>query len=71
MRPPQYTMLAMRAMAEGAPVDEQREKRWPNRTMSSNPKVELQEHSDVSDEFEGYEHVDDALAQEEFDFGEE
>ncbi|KAF9821138.1 hypothetical protein IEO21_00746 [Rhodonia placenta] len=48
-----YTMAAMRSMASGDPVDEQREKRWPNRTTSTNPKVEFkawEEDSDFDDE---------------------
>ncbi|EMD40754.1 hypothetical protein CERSUDRAFT_111333 [Gelatoporia subvermispora B] len=47
-----YTLLAFREMASGDPVDVQREKRWPNRTSTHNPKVEFtrkEEGSDVSD----------------------
>ncbi|PCH41065.1 hypothetical protein WOLCODRAFT_137165 [Wolfiporia cocos MD-104 SS10] len=47
-----FTMLAMRSMASGDPVDVQREKRWPNRTTSLNPKVHFktwEEDSDMSD----------------------
>lgn len=45
-------MLALEAMASGPPVDEQKEKRWPNQTPANNVKVELkewQEDSDFSD----------------------
>ncbi|KAI0921070.1 hypothetical protein AcW2_006160 [Taiwanofungus camphoratus] len=47
-----YTLLAMKSMASGDPVDAQREKRWPNRTTSTNPKVEFkvwEEDSEASD----------------------
>ncbi|KAF8974470.1 hypothetical protein BDZ97DRAFT_25748 [Flammula alnicola] len=47
-----YTLLAMRSMADGDPVDIQREKRWPQQTPAG-VKVELkpwQEDSDYSDE---------------------
>ncbi|KZT12480.1 uncharacterized protein LAESUDRAFT_718741 [Laetiporus sulphureus 93-53] len=47
-----YTMAVLRSMASGDPLDVQREKRWPNRTTSSNPKVEFkawEEDSDMSD----------------------
>ena len=40
------------SMASGDPVDEQREKRWPNRTADGKPKVEFtefEEDSDLSD----------------------
>lgn len=42
----------MKSMASGDPVDAQREKRWPNRTTSTNPKVEFkvwEEDSEASD----------------------
>jgi len=48
----QFTILALKAMADGDPIDIQREKRWPNQT-SSGVAVELkpwQEDSDYSDE---------------------
>ena len=44
--------MALRNMAEGDPVDAQREKRWPNQTPAG-VKVELkpwEEDSDYSDE---------------------
>jgi len=47
----QYTLLSMKNMANGDPVDIQREKRWPNQTPAG-VKVELQpwqEDSDYSD----------------------
>ncbi|KAF9485268.1 hypothetical protein BDN70DRAFT_871278 [Pholiota conissans] len=47
-----YTLKALEAMAEGDPVDIQREKRWPQQTPAG-VKVELkpwQEDSDYSDE---------------------
>ncbi|TBU32800.1 hypothetical protein BD311DRAFT_749753 [Dichomitus squalens] len=47
-----YTLEAMMSMASGDPLDEQREKRWPNRTVDSKPKVEFadwEEDSDLSD----------------------
>ncbi|KAM5540481.1 hypothetical protein V8D89_005939 [Ganoderma adspersum] len=47
-----YTLEAMISMASGDPVDEQREKRWPNRTVNGQPKVEFaewEEDSDMSD----------------------
>ncbi|KDR83650.1 hypothetical protein GALMADRAFT_86044 [Galerina marginata CBS 339.88] len=47
-----YTLLSMKNMADGDPVDIQREKRWPNQTPAG-VKVELQpwqEDSDYSDE---------------------
>jgi hypothetical protein len=40
-------------MAEGDPIDIQREKRWPNQTAATGVKVELkpwEEDSDYSDE---------------------
>lgn len=46
-----YTLLSMKNMADGDPVDIQREKRWPNQTPAG-VKVELQpwqEDSDYSD----------------------
>ncbi|CCM03189.1 uncharacterized protein FIBRA_05311 [Fibroporia radiculosa] len=61
-----YTMAAMVAMASGDPVDEQREKRWPNRTTHANPKVEFkpwEEDSDLSD-LEGVMPVDTAMGTE-------
>lgn len=42
----------MISMASGDPLDEQREKRWPNRTVAGQPKVEFaewEEDSDMSD----------------------
>lgn len=45
--------MALRSMAEGDPIDIQREKRWPNQTATSGVKVELkpwEEDSDYSDE---------------------
>lgn len=42
----------MISMASGDPVDEQREKRWPNRTVNGQPKVEFadwEEDSEMSD----------------------
>ncbi|KAH9951611.1 hypothetical protein B0H21DRAFT_183121 [Amylocystis lapponica] len=65
-----YTMLALREMAAGEPVDEQREKRWPNRTTSSNPRVEFkawEEDSDPSD-LEGLMPIEEAVASEQFGF---
>jgi hypothetical protein len=53
---PQYTLLALKSMASGDPVDIQREKRWPNHTTttaSRGPKVEFapwEEDSDYSDQ---------------------
>ncbi|KAI1795205.1 hypothetical protein LXA43DRAFT_970852 [Ganoderma leucocontextum] len=47
-----YTLEAMISMASGDPLDEQREKRWPNRTVNGEPKVEFaewEEDSDMSD----------------------
>jgi len=51
-----YTMLAMKTMASGDPVDMQREKRWPNHTAAAvaqrGPKVNFtpwEEDSDYSD----------------------
>ena len=44
--------MALRSMAEGDPIDIQREKRWPNQTAAG-VKVELkpwEEDSDYSDE---------------------
>ena len=32
-------MLCLKAMALGDPIDIQREKRWPNQTSSTDPKV--------------------------------
>jgi hypothetical protein len=52
----QYTLLAMKSMASGDPVDIQREKRWPKRTQttgSQGTKVQFQpweENSDYSDQ---------------------
>jgi hypothetical protein len=55
----QYTLLALKTMASGDPVDLQREKRWPNRTGEGTPhapkgvKVEFkpwEEDSDFSDQ---------------------
>jgi len=48
----QYTLLAMESMANGDPIDAQREKRWPNQTVTG-VQVSLkpwQEDSDYSDE---------------------
>lgn len=48
----QYTLLAMESMANGDPIDAQREKRWPNQTVTG-VQVSLkpwQEDSDFSDE---------------------
>ena len=45
--------MALRNMAEGDPIDIQREKRWPNQTAAAGVKVELkpwEEDSDYSDE---------------------
>jgi len=47
-----YTLVALRNMAEGDPIDIQREKRWPSQTAAT-MKVELkpwEEDSDYSDE---------------------
>ncbi|KAL6309686.1 hypothetical protein BKA93DRAFT_849857 [Sparassis latifolia] len=50
-----YTLLAMQSMAAGDPVDVQREKRWPNRTTSTDPKVAFEPWEEDSDydDFEG------------------
>ncbi|TFK43450.1 hypothetical protein BDQ12DRAFT_675007 [Crucibulum laeve] len=48
-----YTLLAMKEMAEGDPLDIQREQRWPNRTGTGGVQVQLkawEEDSDYSDE---------------------
>ena len=53
---PQYTLLAMKSMASGDPLDIQREARWPNRTEATGtrgPKVQFQpweEDSEYSDQ---------------------
>lgn len=42
----------MKEMAAGDPLDQQRDMRWPNRTSSTNPRVEFkpwEEDSDLSD----------------------
>jgi len=47
-----YTLLALRSMAEGDPLDMQREQRWPNQT-NTGVQVEVkpwQEENDYSDE---------------------
>jgi len=47
-----YTLLAMQSLADGSPLDIQREERWPNQTTTG-VKVELkpwQDDSDYSDE---------------------
>ncbi|PPQ99064.1 hypothetical protein CVT24_003624 [Panaeolus cyanescens] len=47
-----YTMLALEAMASGAPVDEQSQQRWPKQAPTNGVKVPLQawqEDSDFSD----------------------
>ena len=52
----QYTLLAMKSMASGEHVDNQRETRWPNRTAATGvqgPKVQFkpwEEDSDYSDQ---------------------
>jgi hypothetical protein len=47
----QYTLLALREMASGEPVDSQRERRWPNRTGDNNAgvKVNFEAHEEDSD----------------------
>lgn len=49
----QYTLEAMKEMAQGEAVDEQREKRWPNRTVAGTVEVEFkawEEDSDYSED---------------------
>ncbi|KAI0796695.1 hypothetical protein C8Q75DRAFT_206669 [Abortiporus biennis] len=50
-----FTLLALKSMASGDPVDVQREKRWPNSAISNEPKAIF------TPEQEGYESSDDDI----------
>lgn len=45
-------MLALKSMASGDPLDQQRDKRWPNMTATNNLKVEFK--ADDKEEAEDY-----------------
>jgi hypothetical protein len=55
----QYTLLAMKEMASGGPLDLQREKRWPNRTGNTAYPCAPQTGAGVKVKFEPWEEDDD------------
>lgn len=55
----QYTLLAMKEMASGDPLDMQREKRWPNRTGNTAYPTAPQTGAGVKVKFEPWEEDSD------------